>query len=85
MLYRIFITRKAERQLQNLPWHFQAAIEERIRLLSEDPRPHGSIKLRGMSDHFRIRQGNYRIVYEIDDDVKIVSIIKIGDRKDVYD
>lgn len=56
----------------------------RIQGLAENPRPHGSQKLAGYSDRYRIRQGNYRIVYLINDDASEVTIYKIGDRKDVY-
>lgn len=56
----------------------------KIRSLSEDPRPHGSEKLAGYDDRYRIRQGNYRLVYAIDDEVGRVTIYKIGHRKDIY-
>jgi mRNA interferase RelE/StbE len=56
----------------------------RIRDLAEDPRPHGSEKLAGYADRYRVRQGNYRIVYVIDDSESKVTIFKVGHRKDVY-
>jgi mRNA interferase RelE/StbE len=56
----------------------------RINALATDPRPVGSEKLEGDGNKYRVRQGNYRIVYSIDDRNKIVVITKIGDRKDVY-
>ena len=56
----------------------------RVRSLAEDPRPHGAEKLAGYDDRYRIRQGNYRIVYAIDDTAGRVTIFKIGHRKDVY-
>jgi mRNA interferase RelE/StbE len=59
-------------------------IVEKIQSLAKGPRPHGSEKLAGYSDRYRIRQGNYRVVYLIDDDAEVVTIYKIGDRKDVY-
>ena len=52
--------------------------------LAANPRPHGAEKLAGYSDRYRIRQGNFRIIYLIDDDFSEVTIFKIGDRKDVY-
>jgi len=55
----------------------------RISGLSENPRPHGSEKLTGQ-ERYRVRQGDWRIVYEIDDDARIVRIFKIGHRRDVY-
>lgn len=56
----------------------------RIRDLAEDPRPHGSEKLAGYADRYRVRQGNYRIVYVIDDSESKVTIFRVGHRKDVY-
>ena len=52
--------------------------------LANNPRPHGSEKLAGYEDRYRIRQGNYRVVYLIDDAASEVTIYKIGHRKEVY-
>ena len=59
-------------------------IVAKIQALSADPRPRGSDKLAGYDDRYRIRQGNYRIVYLIDDEASLVTIYKIGHRRDVY-
>lgn len=59
-------------------------IVARIQDLASNPRPHGSEKLAGHSDRYRIRQGNYRIIYLIDDDAQKVTIYKVGDRRDGY-
>ena len=67
------ISRKKDRQ----------RIVERIRRLGEDPKPPGSQKLSGR-DRYRIRQGVYRIVYSIEDDLLIVVVVRVGHRKDVY-
>lgn len=56
----------------------------KIRALASDPRPRGSEKLAGWSDRYRIRQGNYRVVYLIDDASSKVTIFKIGHRREVY-
>jgi len=56
----------------------------KIQALARDPRPRGSEKLAGYDGRYRIRQGNYRIVYEIDDDASQATIYKIGHRRDVY-
>ncbi len=56
----------------------------RIRALAEDPRPQGAEKLSGSRDRYRIRQGDYRILYEIQDDILIVVVVKIGHRRGVY-
>lgn len=59
-------------------------IVAKITALATNPRPHGSEKLAGYDDRYRIRQGNYRVVYEIDDDASEVTIYKIGHRREVY-
>ncbi|HQW07988.1 MAG TPA: type II toxin-antitoxin system RelE/ParE family toxin [Steroidobacteraceae bacterium] len=56
----------------------------RIQGLASEPRPRGSEKLAGYADRYRIRQGSYRIVYFIDDEASVVTIYKIGHRRDVY-
>ncbi len=58
-------------------------IVKRIKSLADDPRPRGSQKLSG-SDHYRIRQGRYRILYSIKDKDLLVYVIRVADRKDVY-
>ena len=58
-------------------------IVRRIEALADDPRPHGCEKLSGY-DRYRLRQGRYRIVYEVRDDVVLVVVVKIGHRRDVY-
>jgi mRNA interferase RelE/StbE len=59
-------------------------IATRINSLATDPRPPGSEKLAGNENKYRVRQGNYRIVYSIDDQRRTILIVKIGDRKEVY-
>jgi mRNA interferase RelE/StbE len=56
----------------------------KIQTLADDPRPRGSQKLAGYDDRYRLRQGSYRIVYHIDDEADLVTIYKIGHRRDVY-
>ncbi len=56
----------------------------RIQGLATNPRPHGSEKLAGYADRYRVRQGNFRIVYLINDEASAVTVYKIGHRKDVY-
>lgn len=59
-------------------------IVARIQNLALNPRPHGSEKLAGYTDRYRVREGNFRIIYLIDDAELEVTIYKFGDRKDVY-
>jgi mRNA interferase RelE/StbE len=56
----------------------------KIQALATNPRPNGSEKLAGFDDRYRVRQGHYRVVYEIDDAASSVTIYKVGHRKDVY-
>lgn len=56
----------------------------RIQGLASNPRPHGSEKLAGYADRYRMRQGNYRIVYLIDDEARFVTVFKVGHRKEIY-
>lgn len=59
-------------------------IVQRIHALVEDPRPPGSEKLAGYDDRYRVRQGNYRVVYLIDDKRREITVYRIGHRRDVY-
>ena len=69
--------------MDSLPASVFDRVVESIRALEIDPRPHGSRKLRGM-EQFRLRVGTYRILYTVDDDNRLIEIIAIGHRKDVY-
>jgi mRNA interferase RelE/StbE len=83
--YRLLIKASAGRELERLGSKSdRRRIVERIQALADDPRPRGCEKLAGYTDRFRIRQGNYRVVYLIDDHHRAVTTFKVGDRKDVY-
>jgi len=82
-LYNVLITKSAAKELEAIPEKDRRRIIERIRGLSGEPRPFGVEKLSG-DDKYRIRQGNFRILYEILDRDLVVSVIRIGDRRDVY-
>jgi mRNA interferase RelE/StbE len=57
---------------------------EKIKSLASQPRPSGSEKLAGRSNLYRVRQGNYRVIYSVDDQSRVVDVIKVGHRRDVY-
>ena len=83
--YRLLIKASAARELERLGTKSdRRRIVGRIQDLTINPRPHGSEKLAGYTDRFRIRQGNYRVVYLVDDQRHEVTIFKVGDRKDIY-
>jgi mRNA interferase RelE/StbE len=84
MAYSILLAPPAERQLKALTGPVQKRIVKRLHTLKDNPRPQGVKKLAGEEDLYRIREGDYRIVYTIQDKKLIVLVVKIGDRKEVY-
>ena len=83
MVYQINFTRAAIRALEKVPDPYYSAIKEAIVNLSKNPRPIGFKKLKGVAA-YRIRVNNYRVIYEIFDNVLTVEIIAIGHRKEIY-
>jgi mRNA interferase RelE/StbE len=82
--YSLEIKRSASKEIERLPTKKdRRLVVDRILGLAEDPRPPGSEKLAG-EDRCRVRQGLYRIVYEIDDTSRVVRIVKVGHRREVY-
>ncbi len=82
--YTITLSKKAQKQLDKLSDNVAEPIFEAIAGLEENPRPAGYKKLKGR-DGYRIRTGNYRIIYDIFDSELIVDIITLGHRKDIYE
>ncbi|MBI1902396.1 MAG: type II toxin-antitoxin system RelE/ParE family toxin [Planctomycetia bacterium] len=82
--YRIELKPSADRALRRLPSKVQQRLVAAIDGLAKVPRPPGALKLVGESLTWRIRVGDYRIVYDIYDDRLIVLVVRIGHRKDVY-
>jgi mRNA interferase RelE/StbE len=83
MAYTVNLKRSSEKELDNLPKEIQNRITKRIISLKENPRPVGIKKLQGR-EGYRIRVGNYRILYTIDDSLKNVEILSILLREDAY-
>ena len=83
--YAVRFVRSARKDLEALRDAAVARIFPRIEALADDPRPPGCKKLRGARDLWRIRIGQYRVIYQIDDPVLVVEIRAVGDRKDVYE
>jgi mRNA interferase RelE/StbE len=81
--YTIYLSKKAQSALDELSDHLAAPIILTIEKLSDNPRPAGCKKLKGQYG-YRVRSGNYRIIYDIIDNKLIVEIIAIGHRKDIY-
>lgn len=84
MLYQIEFSRLADRQFRSLPSQIQQRLKSRIDALATTPRPHGSEKLSGQEQFYRIRVGDYRIVYAVEDDRLLVLVVKVGHRREVY-
>lgn len=82
-MYSIEIKASAAREIEDLPTVDRRRVVERIGALTNEPRPRGCEKLAG-GERYRIRQGDYRIVYSVEDDRLIVWIVKVGHRRDVY-
>jgi len=83
MDYEVFILRRAQRQLANLPKENYFRIRDAIASLASNPRPKVCKKLTGR-EGWRVRSGNYRVIYEIDDRKRGVIVLDIGHRKDIY-
>lgn len=83
MSYTVFILRRAQKELAQLPKEAYEHVRDAIRNLSEEPRPHGSTKLI-RREGWRIRVGDYRVIYDIDDQQHVITILHIGHRRDVY-
>ena len=81
--YKIYFKQSAIKDHDAIPKKDLQRIIDRIDLVKEDPRPPGCVKLSGQ-ERYRVRQGNYRIVYSIQDDVLTIWIVKIGRRRDVH-
>ena len=84
MVYKIKIDKKAQKEFDKLPVHVQSKLEEKIDELAQNPRPHGAIKLTNEDDLYRIRVGDYRAIYQIQDKILLILVVKIGHRKEIY-
>jgi mRNA interferase RelE/StbE len=81
--YKLLIKPSAAKELEALPRRDRKRIVTKIGALAMDPRPHGSEKLSG-EEKYRLRQGDYRILYSIEDARATVTIVRIGHRREVY-
>jgi mRNA interferase RelE/StbE len=81
--YKVFLKTSTLKELEEIPKKDLARLVEWIRGLSKDPRPRGAEKL-SAHELCRIRRGDYRIVYSVDDDAKTIVVYKIGHRREIY-
>lgn len=84
MTYQVEITPAAKRQIKKLVEPVQLVIVERLEQLAANPRPPGALKMQGAESLYRIRVGDYRIIYEIQDRTLLIAVVKVGHRGDVY-
>jgi len=82
--YRIELTPAAQRDLKALARSTLRDIDRSILSLAENPRPRGVKKLKGVRDLYRQRAGDYRIIYQVQDDVRLVTVVRVRHRRDVY-
>lgn len=85
MTYRVRIAPAAERQLRKFDPQVRRRLHAAIDLLAEQPRPPAAIQLVGGAGEWRVRTGDYRIIYEISDSELIVLVLRLGNRREVYE
>ena len=83
MSYSVRVLRRAQKELSRLPSRDYERVRDRIRALADEPRPHGCSKL-AWRDGWRLRVGDFRVIYEIDDSAAKVTILHVGHRRDIY-
>ena len=83
-MYRVIVERSAERDLKRLSSEMRVRIAPAILALATNPRPAGSRKLAGSGNDWRIRVGDYRVVYEIADETRVVRVNRVRHRREVY-
>ena len=81
--YSVLITKTAQKQFDKLSDEVADSLLEALIELANDPRPNGCKKLKGR-DGYRIRKGNYRIIYDVFDDILVIEVLALGHRKDIY-
>jgi mRNA interferase RelE/StbE len=82
--YRLELSTRALRDLKKLPEQVRQRLQPHIDSLATDPRPPGVVKLEGDENAYRIRVGDYRVLYEIHDAVLRVAVVKVGHRRDIH-
>ncbi|WP_367281899.1 type II toxin-antitoxin system RelE family toxin [Tunicatimonas pelagia] len=82
--YQIKVKKKVKKTLRQIPLRDVEAIRDKVRMLADNPRPDGCKKLVKSDNLYRVRSGNYRVVYAIQDDILVIIVIRISHRKDVY-
>ena len=84
MRYRVEITKRAERQFDSLPCEAQVRVNKLFDVLAENPRSHGAMRMQGHANLYRMRTGDWRVMYEIRDNVLLVLVVAVGHRREIY-
>mgnify|MGYP001016184608 CR=1 FL=1 len=84
MAYTVQIKPAALKEIQNLPVEVRRRVDAAIQSLENEPRPDGCAKLKGFRDHYRIRVGDYRVLYQVRDRILRVLVVRVGHRGGVY-
>ena len=82
--YSVVVARRAIRSIARLPRQDQRQVQAAIDLLADEPRPPGCVALAGEESVYRVRIGNYRILYEVIDARLVIQVVRVGHRRDVY-
>jgi mRNA interferase RelE/StbE len=82
--YAVTFARSARKELANLPIDTGRRVLERVRALIDEPRPTGCRKIRGTEGAWRLRVGDYRVIYRVDDAARTVDVVAVRHRRDVY-
>jgi mRNA interferase RelE/StbE len=83
--YAVEVKPSARKELEALPGSVLARVVRKLEALGHTPRPTGCKKLKGFKDHWRVRVGDWRVVYIIDDAARVASVTRIAHRREVYD
>ena len=84
-MYDVRFLKSAQKDMAALPRNVADKIAKKAATLSDDPRPPGCLKLKGFNDLWRIRVGDYRVIYSIQDQILLVHVVKVAHRRQAYD
>ncbi len=84
-MFKIFFKASVQKDIRRIPDVVLERIKKKILALTENPYPEDSVKLQGQKTIYRVRVSNYRIVYDVEKEIRIITVIRIGHRKDVYE
>ena len=85
MAYKIEVTPRTQKDLKALPVQERQRVADRIDALKTDPSPESYKEQKGREDFYRIRVGYHRVVYQVEDEVLLILIVRVGDRKEIYE